>query len=555
MPCQTCGCLLCVDGEETLFCPRCNGRHVQTKYAIRAEADWYLEDYFSGENLIEILKDYDKTSLITTILTHLDHLAYNFKEKNGLPVDEFRYLPYFLKLIYTADGFGDKQVQSPVDLNEELNTLLEGYSEVVDAVRKARDQLKVALHRDTNQIQWRDLPSKYEFHSSERQLCTHRCIRSLVCGDLGQYPDFATVADDIRATEKTDVNDVDSPWEFGDAWYQLITQLMAIAAIDEFAGDVFYTEFPEDVTIIEIADFLDNLDACLRPGFQGLAKESIGVPVLSERQVEASGTLAFGEKWDRIKDSVIMSESTPEAHPLLFEIDSTEHVYSPLLECGFEQTFTRFVYPRFFSFLLQFQAFPLVKNGSTAKTGHNLLSDLAAKRGDAAEANLFRILSERGITCYYSAELPRSDPHEIDLICELDGELTFIEVKYFRPPKRLESAEGLRIIEEKFDEKIFKIESDSAPGSPSGKPFPEKVDAWLSRPANSQFTSQSMDGDRIEQTLDPAWVEADPQIYVVSNLVPPYITKRGVRFLSDIEFFKLITHGSDDVLIGSTRDE
>ncbi|QLH79805.1 hypothetical protein HZS55_22020 [Halosimplex rubrum] len=549
MPCENCGCLRCVDDDRSLFCPRCTGKEIETKFAIRAEANWFLEDYFSGENLIGVLKEYEKTSLITTILTRLDHIAYNFKEKNGLPVDDFRYLPYFIKLIYENNGFGDKRVASPVDLNEELNTLLEGYTTVVETVRKTRDQLNVAIRRDARTVDWSDLPSKYEFYTSERSLCARRCIESMLCGDFGQYPDFSFVVDTIRAVQKTPVDEIDTPWEFGDGWYQLIIQLIAMAAMDEFAGEVFYTDFPETVSILELREFLDNLDACLPPGFEHLAAESTGVPILSAPQVEASGRLAFGEKWEDVKPTVIMSETTPDAHPLLFEISGHQQIYSPLLECSLERDVPRYLYPRFFAFLLQFQAFPLLQNGSTAKSGHALLTDLTAKRGKAAESNLFSILSKRGIECYHSAQLPRSDPHEIDLICELDDGLTFIEMKYFRPPIRLQSAEGLRILAEKFDEKIFKIESDRAPGSPSGKPFPEKVDTWVDQPAHSTFTSLSMAGDRVDQSLDPEWTETDPQLYVVSNVVPPYFTKRNVRFLTDVEFFKLVAHGADDVLI------
>ena len=36
--------------------------------------------------------------------------------------------------------------------------------------------------------------------------------------------------------------------------------------------------------------------------------------------------------------------------------------------------------------------------------------------------------------------------------------------------------------------------------------------------------------------------------YVVSNVVPSYIEKQGVRFMTDLEFYQWIEHGDDSVL-------
>jgi len=112
MPCDNCGYLFCVDENKNLFCARCEGKNVETQGTINVRANWFLEEWFSGENLIQIVKNYDKQSLITTLLIRLNNISYTFKEENGLPVDQFRYFPYFLKLIYQSNGFGDQHIKT-----------------------------------------------------------------------------------------------------------------------------------------------------------------------------------------------------------------------------------------------------------------------------------------------------------------------------------------------------------------------------------------------------------------------------------------------------------
>jgi hypothetical protein len=396
MPCDNCGYLFCVDENKNLFCARCEGKNVETQGTINVRANWFLEEWFSGENLIQIVKNYDKQSLITTLLIRLNNISYTFKEENGLPVDQFRYFPYFLKLIYQSNGFGDQHIKTRNKTPSGIKTLLEGYTEVVDAVRKARDGLNVGIRRTSYRGPWENIPSEYEFYTSERNLCAGRCIASLLCGDFDDYGDYTFVTDNVRSVNKTGVNDVENPWDFGDAWYQLIVQMMAMAAMDEFAGEVFYTDFPEEMTIIKMEEFLDNLDHCLIGNSERMAEESIAVPALSQAQVESSGKLAFGENWNRVRNYVIMSEENPNAHPFLFEMDSIDQWYSDTLEIAFETECKRYLYPRYFSFLLKFQVFPMIKNGCKNDKGHDLLTDLTAKRGKAAEKNTIQYsLKER----------------------------------------------------------------------------------------------------------------------------------------------------------------
>ena len=44
------------------------------------------------------------------------------------------------------------------------------------------------------------------------------------------------------------------------------------------------------------------------------------------------------------------------------------------------------------------------------------------------------------------------------------------------------------------------------------------------------------------------WKDLDVEMYVVSNVVPSYIEKQNVRFLTDLEFYKWINNGDDSVL-------
>ena len=123
-----------------------------------------------------------------------------------------------------------------------------------------------------------------------------------------------------------------------------------------------------------------------------------------------------------------------------------------------------------------------------------------------------------------------------------DGKIWFVEIKFFMPTTAILTSGGVEVINEKFDYKIFKEDTERRHSSPSGKPFPEKVEAWTELDPEATFTSlvYSEEKGRREKKVKKGWRDLETEMLVVSNLVPSYIEKEGVRFLTDIEFYRWI---------------
>lgn len=53
------------------------------------------------------------------------------------------------------------------------------------------------------------------------------------------------------------------------------------------------------------------------------------------------------------------------------------------------------------------------------------------------------------------------------------------------------------------------------------------------------------DDDRERVQVPREWVDGEYEMLVVSNFVPAYLEKRGVRFLTDLELFQWLDNGED----------
>lgn len=555
MPCRRCGRLLIVDpdDESSLFCPNCRDLPIESDSMIQAKTNWLLEDYFTDENILGIIEEYSKTHLILYLLTRLNHISNIFfeEEQTGIPIADFGYLTYIVKQLYLKDQaeFGDQNLDNPRELDEEIKILRDAYTKLILAFRDARNQFSVCIKRDDFTGEFENFASDYELYQSEYGLCFERCVKSIVCGDWETFDDYAYVADELRSVDKTDVDDITDSREFADAWYQYILQLRLIASSDDTVGDTYYTRLPDNVTIFDIEKFLERIDSQFSSEVHTRMQQESWVSVLEPHQVDQCGRKVFGRSWGDVKEHLIIREDNLDAHPFLFELQVTEERRLRGSRRPREIQTTRVFYPRFFAQIMKFQVFPLLRNGDE-DSSHQLLSDLTAERGEVYERNLYDFLIEKGIECYHGAEITRAEPNEIDLLCVFEDSLRFIEVKYLMPPIRINGTEGIRVLNEKFDRFIFNEVSDESDREAEGKPYPEKVDAWTKLEAGSSFTSKTdpEDDTREEHVVSEEWAELAVEKFVVSNVVPSYIEKDSVRFLTDLEFYRWIEHEGEEVL-------
>ncbi|WP_136361817.1 hypothetical protein [Halobellus limi] len=369
-------------------------------------------------------------------------------------------------------------------------------------------------------------------------------MKSIVCGDPDTYEDFTFVVDTLRSTDKTDPENVENSWDFADAWYHYILQLRLLASSDQMVGNVYYTRLPEEVTIFHIEEFLDRLDSRITDKQHQELQENSYLNMKEIQEVEQCGRAAFGDLWDDVWDSLVLSEHNLGAHPFLVAVD-VEEEYEPNRNLPpRKRETTKVVYPRFFAQTLKFQLFPLLKNGDEPRS-HTILSQLTAERGESYERNMYEYLDKSGLECYQGAEVTKSNPNEIDLIVELPEKILFIEMKYLMPPAKINEREGIMELNEKFDRTIFNEVSEDSDREPEGKPFPEKVGTWMDLAPGDRFVSRdgSENNNRNKHKISEDWNNLESEMIVLSNVVPSYPVKEGVRFLTDLEFYQWMEHG------------
>lgn len=553
MPCCDCGTLLCVpenvdENESTeLYCPECKGLDIESQGVVDVKADWMIEERFPENRIIDPLREYEKPEVIQFLVTRLNWRANKFMNRNGFPLNEFGYLAYLIHNVYQADNFGSKSLPSSGELHDIIDTLRDAYSKLIRTFLDAKYQF-VLCERDHPMSDNFDMfVNDYIFHQTEYGLCFERCVSSLLCGDYEHYREFSYVQDNIRSADRTDPDDVETLEEFADAWYPLIMELRLIASADQMVGDVFETRL-ESVTVFDIEEFLENLDQQLSPEEKHLASEKGQAIPLSEECVDKCGKRVFGDQWASIRDQLIVSDQHREAHPFLFQIERYEEY--PI--SGSDETATvpktSILYPRAFARLLKFQIFPLLNNGNK-QSGHSLLKNVNDQQSKQYELNLYNHIKDQSSECYLRPEIDSNDGSEIDLLFLSDDNLFLIEEKFFMPPIKLNKPDGMRVLREKFDLAIFHEEPEDRHRSPSGKSFPEKVQMWRDVELEDTFSADasSTSSNRTPNVVTTDWKQKTLRKFVISNVVPPYIEKQGVQFLSDLEFYKYIESNMDDI--------
>ena len=554
MPCESCGHLLGVKRDEDgnfvpgiLYCPRCSGELLEHESRIDLKIDWILEEHLTDENVINVLTTFRKRDLIFYLTWRLNEAATELFDTASMKFPEVSVVMYILKQVYGRTDFGNDTIDDPEDPPERIEDIVDGYTTVLRAVRDVRHDFLFCIGRPERHLNWKGekFMEDYELRETEYNLCFERCIRSVVGARQQNREDFEFVADNLRLANKTSVDEISSPREYADCWYQIIMSMKLVASADELAMDVFYTEMPASVDIFQIRDFINRL-VDLSESDQALYSGEPSLYELQPELVEQVGRTQFGEDWPETKRKLIFSETTLDAHPLLFFLEysvlqSTSGIGTPI-----EVPRSGVILPPKFADILTYQIFPLLQNGD-GKSGHEILTELTAERGRNFERRIYQYIRENDIECYYGAEITRKNKNEIDLIMLRDEKLWFVEIKFFMPTTAILTAEGIQEINQKFDFKIFKENNESQYSSPSGKTYPEKVNSWKELESGESFTSLvGEEGqERIEQTVGEKWDQLETEMLVVSNLVPSYAEKEEVRFLTDVEFYKLIERDED----------
>jgi len=179
--------------------------------------------------------------------------------------------------------------------------------------------------------------------------------------------------------------------------------------------------------------------------------------VADEEGVDLCGEDVFEDDWEDVKRKLIVSEDNLDAHPFLFKLIREKVISKPAGRPPVTVNIPEILYPRYYNLLIRFQLFPMLENGDS-KSGQELLDDECDTRGRQFERNLYEYLEGNGYECFHSSWFTKSDQREIDLIVvdQDEGELWFVECKFFLPETHMRTADGIVRLNQKFDSKVFR---------------------------------------------------------------------------------------------------
>lgn len=543
MPCSECGHLLFADhANEKLLCPACLHVEIADRDVVKdkIKRDRQL---LRDENIVQLMQDYDKGHLLLYLIERLNKISHDFYENRRLKMREFAYINYLINIVYPTDEstFGDKYLERGDELDEEIDTLLSAQAELVRALKHVEDRFRLCLEYPVPMEDGRFLFGDYNLRDTEYRYCFQRCLRSLIGGREEDLELFDKTHEEIRGFERPSSEEIDTPVDFGDTFYEFILSMLFVASADDTVGNIYGTSMPDYVSVFDLSDLLDKINEQFINEEGEVMLQDSTLAWTTEEGLAEAGEATFGDDWEEVRDYVVVGKDNLDAHPFLFEVTVTEVYYQQRGRPPKTREYTRFIYPRWYAQLLRFQIFPLLKNGDE-DSGHEILNTVATRRGKDFEENLYEYLSDRGFECYHSAEIPGEDSFEIDLLVVNDeeDELWFIECKYLMPEVLMNTAEGIETLNGKFDHKVFNIEADGYEGSPTGVTFPEKVETWLGLDLGDRFTARGEDGEKTEHEIQDRWEELDARKMVVSNLVPSYGVKETVEFRTDMELLEMI---------------
>jgi hypothetical protein len=411
----------------------------------------------------------------------------------------------------------------------------------VRALKHVEDQFRLCLEYPVPMRDGKFLFADYDLRDTEYRYCFQRCLKSLIGGREEDIELFDKTHKEIRDFEKPSAEEIDTLEDFGDTFYEFILSMLFIASVDTITGDIYSTSMPDYVSVFDLSDLFDRIDQQFTNEEGEVVLGDSTLAWTDQDGLAQAGSDTFGDDWEEVKEYVVLGKDNPDAHPFVFQVTVTETIYQEKGRPPKTQGYTRFIYPRWYAKLLRYQIFPLLQNDDE-DNGHQILSTVATRRGKEFEENLFNYLTDQGFQCYHSAEIPGEESSEIDLLVVNDdeGELWFIECKYLMPEILMNTAEGVEALNEKFNHKVFNIEADNYDGSPTGLPFPEKVETWLGLDTGDRFTAQGEGGEEMEYEVQDSWQDLSVRKMVVSNLVPSYVEKKTVEFRTDMELLEMI---------------
>lgn len=544
MPCSNCGQVLLVHHEyEDLRCPQCLNLGIEDQQIIKAKVERDRE-LLRDENLVKLLEDYSKDHLLLYLMERLNAISHDFYENRRLNNREFSYLNYLIKIIYPEDrgDFGNEYLQRGDSIDDRIDALLDAQAQLVNALNHVQDRFRLCIKYPVPMKDSKFLFGDYLLYDSEYRYCYQRCLRSLISGSEEYLDVFDKTHEEIRNFDSPPGDETDTLEKFADTFFEFINSLLFVASADDIVGNIYTTFPPAHVTVFGIQELLDCIDQQFTDAENNVLLQDSTLGWTTEDGLDEAGKSVFGDGWEDVKKSIVVSQKNLDAHPFLFKINIEDVVRRPSGRPPVTVEKTRIAYPRFYSMLLKYQIFPLLNNGDES-SGHNILQNISASRGDQFERNLYDYLSEQGFECYHSAVLPGNNPSEIDLLVvnNDENEIWFIECKYVLPETDMNAEEGIQRLNEKFDYKIFK-QPGAYDSDPTGDPFPDKVERWLELDSGNQFKWQEDDdsSNRVEKIFQKEWMELNPIMFVVSNLVPSYVEKNGVRFRTDMELLETI---------------
>lgn len=540
MPCADCGHLLLVSYDtESLYCPNCLEIELEDRDELyeKIERD---RELLREDNLVKIIEEYDKGHLLLYLMERLNIISHELFENRRLNLREFSYLNYLIKLIYSANSnrFGDQHLDRGEEVNDEIDALLSSQSELVAALDHLEDEFRLPVKYEVPMPQGRFLFQDYDLRDSEYRYCFHRCLRSLIGGTEEDLDIFDETQNNVRSFTRPELDEVETLEDWANCFHGFIMSMLFVASADQTVGDTYTTFLPDHVSVFDLTEIFDRIDSQFLDKDGNIALEDSTLASTEEDEFNDIGQAVFDEEWEDVQEHIVINSDNTDAHPFLFEINVDEVRYQQQGRPPITREATKFVYPRWYSKLLRFQIFPLLKNGED-DTGHEILKNISTRRGLEFEENLYDYLVDEGFDCYHSAEIPGENSSEIDLLVvnEEADELWFIECKYLMPEILMRTREGIESLNSKFDHKVFNIEAEEYEGSPTGVPFPEKVSTWNELDRGDEFTGE--DGEN-SHTYPGEWTGFESRMMVVSNLIPSYVNKHGVEFRTDMEFIQML---------------
>jgi len=557
MPCSDCGQVLVYDqGKNSLYCPACRSLSVVESDEINKEVTALQKQYFNYPDLVSLLDEFGSIRIIAELVEDLNEAAAGLQLENRMPFGRmFHTLPILVSVYEDIEEFDShidpSDEKAAKEVKEAIEAIQNADTNLVPILKGIQEDFIIPIKIADVQNHWKDFYKNHEFEKSEYWLCTERCMHANVGARDELREDFLQHQEIFRSFEKPETDNIETVQDFGDAWYSLIVSLGFAASLDNDVKTAFTTYFPDHVTIFDIQDLLYKVGKHVTELGFVLDREDFRSVPISESDFDKCGEEVFGEEhWEDVKNLVLVSKETPDAHPLFFKISGTKEEKRQGWRTSRPVPYNRVLFGDYLAKITKFQVYPFLKNGDAAKST-DILDDLTAKRGHQFERFVYEYLLKTKSTSdvYFSCKTSKQQGNEIDVIFTHDGTVYFVECKFMLPTLNMRSQKGIQKINKKFDKKVFK-EGENV----NGKSFDKKVTAWRALDNEDEILHRpTSDVSKREWTTVPEdWISRDYKMLTVSNFVPSYLKKRGVRFITDLELYKWIEN-DEDVFYNSTH--